>query len=53
MASTVELQQYRRKFWRAVVRDGLSTVGAARQAGVSEQVGRRWFREGGGVTPWI
>jgi transposase, IS30 family len=51
MASTVELQQYRRKFWRAVVRDGLSTVGAARQAGVSEQVGRRWFREGGGVAP--
>jgi transposase, IS30 family len=51
MASTVELQQYRRRFWRGVVRDGLSTVVAARRAGVSEQVGRRWFRECGGVAP--
>jgi transposase, IS30 family len=51
MASTVELQQYRREFWRGVVREGLSTVAAARRAGVSEHVGRRWFRECGGVAP--
>jgi IS30 family transposase len=51
MASTVELQQYRREFWRGVVHDGMSTVAAARQAGVSEYVGRRWFRECGGVAP--
>jgi transposase, IS30 family len=51
MASTVALRQYRREFWRGVVRDGLSTVAAARQAGVSEHVGRRWFRECGGVAP--
>ena len=51
MASAVELQQYRREFWLGVVREGLSTVAAARQACVSEQVGRRWFRECGGVAP--
>src|SRR4051794_12624413 len=51
MASTVELQHFRRGFWRGVVREGLSTVAAARQAGVSGDVGRRWFREGGGVAP--
>ena len=51
MARTVELQLYRRRFWRAVVWEGLSTVAAARRAGVSEQVGRRWFRECGGVAP--
>ena len=51
MASAVELQQYRRQFWRGVVRDGLSTVAAARRAGVCGPVGRRWFRECGGVAP--
>ncbi len=50
MASKVEFQQYRRAFWRGV-RDGLSTVAASRAAGVSEDVGRRWFRECGGVSP--
>jgi IS30 family transposase len=35
-------------FWLAVA-DGLMTVGAAKLAGVSEAVGVRWFREGGGM----
>jgi IS30 family transposase len=39
-----------RVFWRAV-RDGLSTVAASRAAGVSDGVGRLWFRECGGVAP--
>ena len=51
MASRVELQQYRRVFWRGVVRDGLSTVATSRLAGVPEGRGRRWFRECGGVAP--
>ena len=51
MASRVELQQYRRVFWRGVVRDGLSTSGASRLAGVPEGRARQWFRECGGVAP--
>jgi IS30 family transposase len=39
-----------RAFWRGV-RDGLSTVAASRAASVSDGVGRRWFRECGGVSP--
>ena len=39
-----------RVFWRAV-RDGLSTVAASRAAGVSDGMGRLWFRECGGVAP--
>ncbi len=35
-------------FWLAVA-DGMTTVEAARLAGVSEAVGVRWFREGGGM----
>jgi transposase, IS30 family len=50
MASRVEFQQRRREFWRGV-REGLSTVAAAQRAGVSAEVGRRWFRECGGVSP--
>jgi IS30 family transposase len=50
MASRVEFQQYRREFWRGV-RQGLSTVAAAQRAGVSADVGRRWFSESGGVSP--
>jgi transposase, IS30 family len=50
MARTVELQQLRRAFWTGI-RNGSSTVAAAGQAGVSADVGRRWFRECGGVTP--
>jgi IS30 family transposase len=50
MARTVELQHLRRAFWRGV-REGLSTVDAARRAGVSADRGFRWFRECGGVSP--
>ena len=35
-------------FWQAVAA-GVATVDAARLAGVSEAVGVRWFREGGGM----
>jgi IS30 family transposase len=35
-------------FWLAVA-DGMATVEAARLAGVSDAVGVRWFREGGGM----
>jgi len=50
VARTVELQELRRAFWREV-RAGSSTVRAAGCAGVAESVGRRWFRECGGVAP--
>ncbi len=40
-----------RAFWRAVVCQGRSTVAAAQAAQVSAQVGRRWFREAGGMSP--
>ncbi len=50
MARTAELQHLRRAFWRGV-RDGLSTVAAAKRAGVSAGRGFRWFRECGGVSP--
>ena len=36
-------------FWLAVG-DGMTTVEAARLAGVSDAVGVRWFREGGGMS---
>jgi IS30 family transposase len=35
-------------FWLAIA-DGMSTVDAAELAGVSDAVGVRWFREGGGM----
>jgi transposase, IS30 family len=50
MARTAELQHLRRGFWRGV-REGLSTVAAAKRAGVSAERGFRWFRECGGVSP--
>ena len=50
MARTAELQHLRRGFWRGV-REGLSTVAAAKRAGVSADRGFRWFRECGGVPP--
>jgi IS30 family transposase len=49
MARTAELQHLRRGFWRGV-REGLSTVAAAKRAGVSADRGFRWFRECGGVS---
>ena len=50
MTRSVELQGARRVFWRGVVA-GLSTEAAARRARLSGTVGRRWFREAGGVSP--
>ena len=50
MARTAELQHLRQGFWRGV-REGLSTVAAAKRAGVSADRGFRWFRECGGVSP--
>ena len=47
VASTREKE---RVFWRGV-REGLSTEAASRAAGVAGSVGRRWFREAGGVPP--
>jgi IS30 family transposase len=39
-----------REFWRGIGR-GLRTVEAAKGVGVSEVIGGRWFREGGGMPP--
>jgi IS30 family transposase len=50
VARTVELQHQRRAFWTAI-REGLSTVAAAKRSGVSQDRGFRWFRECGGVSP--
>jgi hypothetical protein len=41
-------REHRVRFWTAITR-GVSTVEAAVGAGVSEVVGVRWFREGGGM----
>ena len=41
-------REHRVRFWSAI-RRGVSTVEAAVEAGVSEAVGVRWFREGGGM----
>jgi transposase-like protein len=41
-------REHRVRFWQAIA-GGLSTVQAAGEAGVSEPVGVRWFREGGGM----
>jgi IS30 family transposase len=41
-------REHRVRFW-AAIRRGVSTVEAAVEAGVSEAVGVRWFREGGGM----
>jgi len=43
-------REHRVRFWEAIAR-GASSVDAAREAGVSEVVGVRWFREGGGMRP--
>jgi len=40
-----------RLFWRAVVRQGESTVVAAASARVTGSTARRWFRDCGGVAP--
>jgi len=41
-------REHRVRFWTAI-RRGVSSVEAAVEAGVSEAVGVRWFREGGGM----
>jgi transposase, IS30 family len=41
-------REHRVPFWGAIAR-GAASVDAAREAGVSEVVGVRWFREGGGM----
>ena len=41
-------REQRQRFWAAIAR-GVSTVDAAGEAGVSEAVGVRWSREGGGM----
>ncbi|HVC06835.1 MAG TPA: IS30 family transposase, partial [Solirubrobacterales bacterium] len=43
-------REHRQRFWEAIAR-GLSSEGAGKEAGVSEVVGVRWFREGGGMSP--
>ena len=40
----------RQRFWAAIKR-GLSSEDAAAEAGVSQPVGTRWFREAGGMPP--
>ena len=39
-----------REFWRRIGQ-GLRTAEAAETVGVSEVIGGRWFREGGGMPP--
>ena len=39
-----------REFWRRITQ-GLPPAQAAETLGVSEVIGRRWFREGGGMPP--
>jgi transposase, IS30 family len=43
-------REHRQRFWEAIAR-GVSSVGAAAEAGVSAVVGVRWFREAGGMPP--
>jgi len=45
---SVGRREERQRFWAAIAR-GVSTVDATGEAGVSEAVGVRWFREGGGM----
>ena len=42
--------EHRRRFWTFIAA-GLSSEGAAMEAGVSQPVGTRWFREAGGMAP--
>jgi IS30 family transposase len=44
----VASREQRQRFWAAIAR-GVTTVDAAGEAGVSEAVGVRWFRESGGM----
>ncbi|MGK7865610.1 IS30 family transposase [Falsiroseomonas sp. E2-1-a4] len=46
----VARQEHRRRFW-ALVAEGLSSEDAAMEAGISQPVGFRWFRQAGGTAP--
>lgn len=46
----VAKREDQRQFWAAVAA-GVSSEDAARQVGVSQAVGTRWFREAGGMPP--
>lgn len=45
---SVAQREHRQVFWRFIAQ-GLSSEDAGRRAGVSAQVGVRWFRKGGGM----
>jgi hypothetical protein len=45
---TAGRREHRQQFWRAIAR-GVSSWDAALEAGVSQPVGTRWFRENGGM----
>ena len=47
---TAGRREHRQAFWRAIA-SGLSSWDAALEAGVSQPVGTRWFRENGGMPP--
>ena len=47
---TAGRREHRRRFWKSIAR-GLSSWDAAIEAGVSQPVGTRWFRENGGMPP--
>ena len=46
----VARREHRQRFWAAIAR-GLASEDAAVEAGVSQPVGTRWFREAGGMPP--
>ena len=46
----VSRREHRQRFW-AAIRRGLTSEDAAAEAGVSQPVGTRWFREAGGMAP--
>ena len=45
----VARREHRLRFWKAIAR-GLASEEAAVAAGVSQAVGTRWFRDGGGMS---
>jgi len=47
---TAGRREHRQEFWKAIAR-GASSWDAALEAGVSQPVGTRWFREKGGMPP--
>ena len=47
---TAGRREHRQRFWKAIAR-GVSSWDAAGEAGVSQPVGTRWFRENGGMPP--